>query len=355
MLREIKLKNFRNYDSAEVEFNSDLVLILGNNASGKTNLIESIYFLSNLSSFRSPDNLLAKREEDYFRINAVYGERQLEAVVQTQPMLKRQFKIDDQKIKRLAWSAFETVLFAPTDLNIFSLGPSLRRKYLNETLSQKHKSYAADLASLEHVLKQRAALLVMMSKGLAQDFQLDFWNHELANLSLRISNARREFIEFIKKEFALTYNNISEFSGEFEITYKGLSAETTTEEFIKLLNEHREAEVRSGTNLIGPHRDDLIINKDGVLNIYNSSRGELRSQILAIKLLQAKYLSTTETKPVILLDDVFSELDDMRRNRLLESLVGHQIFITTTEESHLPKFEKPHQTVRVVDGIISNI
>src|SRR5687767_4514221 len=175
---EIKLKNFRNYKKAEVETNSNLVLILGDNTAGKTNFLESIYFLSCLKSFRAPDNLLVKNGEDHFAISGKFGEEKLEAIVQVIPSLKRGFKINDQKTKRSLWRPFSTVLFVPSDLNLFSLGPNYRRKFLDEILSQKSQEYNAALTSLDHVLKQKAALLEQLNQGLGDRSELEFWNEQ---------------------------------------------------------------------------------------------------------------------------------------------------------------------------------
>jgi DNA replication and repair protein RecF len=116
----------------------------------------------------------------------------------------------------------------------------------------------------------------------------------------------------------------------FRIEYKGLPEEYDAGLFLARLREYLEAEIRSGQNLFGPHRDDFNVYKDGELNIYSSSRGELRAQILAVKLLQGQYLTVGEDRPVFILDDVFSELDERRRQLLLAALAGHQVFITAT-------------------------
>ena len=132
---QVSLKNFRNYKQISIDCDADLVLILGDNASGKTNFLESIYFLSRLKSFRAPDNLLVKNQEDYFELQAAVDNQSFEAMVQINPVLKRQYKINDQKTKRGLWQSFSTVLFVPNDLNLFQLGPILRRKFLDEIFS----------------------------------------------------------------------------------------------------------------------------------------------------------------------------------------------------------------------------
>src|SRR5690348_4297838 len=141
-LHAIKVHNFRNYDRAEAEFHSDLVLVLGPNAAGKTNFLESIYFLAQLRSFRSPDEWLVRQGQEHFDIAGRYHSQKLSAVVQTEPVLRRAFRADDVKVKRAFWPGFPVVLFVPGDLNLFTAGPQARRKFLDETISQVDKPYA---------------------------------------------------------------------------------------------------------------------------------------------------------------------------------------------------------------------
>ncbi len=337
MLKRVYLENFRNYKKLDLETDNDLVVVIGDNASGKTNLIESIYFLAYLRSFRAPDNLLVNTQEDYFKIVGETEDAVMEAVVQVRPALRRGFKVDGQKIKRLHWRTFRAVLFVPNDLNLFILGPSARRKYLNETISQINPAYAADIMGLEHVLKQRAALLHDIRVNFAARDQLDFWDTQLAEISIRLSKSRRDYLSYVGDRFSDSYQKLTQLPSDFRVDYKGLPSEYDPDMFLTRLREYQEAEIRSGQNLFGPHRDDFNIYKNNELNIYNSSRGELRAQILAIKLLQAEYLTIGEDKPLILLDDVFSELDETRRAMLLSSLKGNQIFITTTDEHEASK------------------
>ena len=345
------LENFRNYSKISVSTDADLVLILGENAAGKTNFLESIYFLSRLKSFRAPDELLIKQGEDFFGLKGAVGSRQLEVVMQKSPSTKRGYKIDGQKTPKSLWQAFRNVLFVPGDLNLFILGPSARRKFLDDILAQKNKEYALALVSLDHVLKQKSALLEALNQGQGDLNQLDFWNDQLAEFSETIAEARQGFVDFLTSRFSQTNQSLTGFGSKFSVEFK--TQANTKQGFLEKLGLLREAEIRSQMNLVGPHRDDFTLAKDGVLNIYNSSRGELRMQILALKLLQAEFLSDGENKPIILLDDVFSELDETRRTKLIENLQGHQIFITSTEEHHLPKFTKAVLVLKVENnGII---
>jgi DNA replication and repair protein RecF len=325
-----------------VDTDSDLVVIVGPNASGKTNFLECIYFLSRLKSFRAPDNLLVSTQEDYFKITANYNNQKLETIIQVYPKLARSFKLDDQKIRRMNWKTFATVLFVPQDLNIFDLGPSYRRKFLDQTLSQVSMQYALDLATLDHVLKQRSALFDQIVGQQASVADLAIWNTELARVSVSINKLRIKFIDFLNSKLEDTYKNLTDFGSRLKLIYKGIGV-STEPEFLEKLGQYQLGEVRSGQNLYGPHRDDFIIEKDDKENIYNSSRGELRAQVLTLKLLQAEYLKSHKLNPIILLDDVFSELDEVRRTKLIESLSGSQIFITTTEEHHLPDLGRDAQ------------
>ncbi|MEJ0021636.1 MAG: DNA replication and repair protein RecF [Candidatus Doudnabacteria bacterium] len=350
-LQNISLENFRNYSKVSVPTDADLILILGENAAGKTNFLESIYFLSRLKSFRVQDDLLVRNQENYFNLSALFGEQKLELVVQTKPALKRQFKSGGQKTQRTFWKTFPVVLFVPNDLNLFHLGPVLRRKFFDETISQVDQTYVLDLGSLDHILKQKTALFEQIYQGQAKPFELDVWNQELAPVAIRITKKRQELVDFINQKLSGRISQLTGFNNQARLEYKRMFA-NTEEELLASLKAHGEAEVRSGKNLIGPHRDDFELQKDSQLNIYNSSRGELRAQVLALKLLQAEYLSGSGRKPIILLDDVFSELDEIRRGRLLENLSGHQIFITSTEEHHLPQIAKSALMLKVENNEI---
>ncbi len=350
-LKQVSLHNFRNYNKISINTDADLVLILGDNAAGKTNFLESIYYFSRLKSFRAPDDLLAKQGEDFFSLKGRTDEEVFEIIIEVRPRVRRAIKANDQKIKKGFWKTYPVVLFVPNDLNLFQLGPVLRRKFLDETISQIDMNYSLDLESLDHVLKQKSALLEQVYNNQATSDDLDFWNQQLAETGVRITTKRQALVDFINEHLTDKENELTGFKNKFELKYKRIQAKTT-EELLDSLKAHQAAEIRSGKNLIGPHRDDFEIYKNEQLNLFNSSRGELRAQILALKLLQAEYLGQGGKKPIILLDDVFSELDETRRTKLIESLKGHQIFITSTEEHHLPKIAKDSLVLKVENNEI---
>src|SRR5690606_10624256 len=150
---------------------------------GKTNLLESVHYLSRLKSFRAPDEFLVRHGESFFEISGRGPDWNAQAIVQTIPVTKRAFRLNEQQIPRNRWQLFRTVLFVPGDLNLFISGPAARRKFLDEVLVQTSAEYAAALQSLDHVLKQKSALLDQLREGLGDLGQLDFWNEQLALFS----------------------------------------------------------------------------------------------------------------------------------------------------------------------------
>ncbi|MGE5392367.1 MAG: DNA replication/repair protein RecF [Candidatus Saccharibacteria bacterium] len=354
MLTRLELENFRSYEKIGVDCGSDLVLVLGENAAGKTNLLEAVYYLNTLESFRSPDPLVVRRGAGHFRVSGRFDDgREAEVVVQTSPVTRRGYRIDKQKTRRSDWSINPVVLFVPQDLNLFFLGPANRREFVNRILSQVNPGYRTDLSELTQVLKQKTALLEAIRDGVADRAELSFWNDRLADISLRIYEGRSEFASFVNSRFPEVYARITDLPGSFSLEYRHMK-KTEKSELMAHLTEHIEAEVASGTNLIGPHRDDYRLLKDGVEVIHLSSQGELRSQILALKLIEAAFLEgRSGRKATVLLDDVFSELDEMRRGRLMEFFAENQVFITTTEEHHLPGFKREFMVLRLSQSLLN--
>ena len=187
------------------------------------------------------------------------------------------------------------------------------------------------MVNLDHILKQRSSLLLQILERTAKREDLEYWNQRLAEVSLRIFFKRGAFISFLNLNFSEKYQVITTFTSRFEIKYFGISVNSPVE-FLEKLKSYEDAEIRTGQNLYGPHRDDFEVIKDSVLNIHNSSSGELRSQVVALKLLQAEYISQHGPKPIMLLDDVYSELDRKRKEALTASLKDYQIFITTFDK-----------------------
>ncbi len=232
------------------------------------------------------------------------------------------------------------VIFDPTDVDLFSKTPDARRKYLNMVLSQKRLEYLDALISYKRVLFQKNRLLQEIKQGRGGQEALGSWNEQLVNFGSLITYERKKFVNFLNNSVAEIYSSISGFHRPVEVFLESLpgdSFEEVAENFRLKLAAAAPKEQLTGMCLVGPHRDDFFLKSEGLFLSPFSSRGELRSQIVALKILELEYLSKEGEQPILLLDDVLSELDDTRRTFLLKYLQGKfQTFITTTQPLEMP-------------------
>ena len=232
------------------------------------------------------------------------------------------------------------VIFDPTDVDMFSKTPDYRRKYLNMVLSQKNLEYLEALTNYKKALFQKNKLLQDLKAGRTPAGDLGSWNDQLVNYGSLIITERKKFVSFLNTSVAEIYSTISGFHRPVEVDYETLPGNTKEE--IEVAFREKLALVESKekfltTCLVGPHRDDFSLKSEGLFLSPFSSRGELRSQVLALKILELEYLSKGGEKPILLLDDVLSELDETRRTFLLKYLQGKfQTFITTTHPLEMP-------------------
>ncbi len=338
-LKNLEIKNFRNYPDLNLKITHDMVVFSGPNAVGKTNLLESVYFASLFKSFRDDAEFIFLRGTGAAEIKVVMekggAEHLLEVYLENRDKIYANFKIDGVRKKRKEAQGFmSVVIFEPSDVDMFARAPEVRRKYLNMVLSQKSPVYLDDIAQYKKIIGQKNRLLGDVQTGAAQPPLLDSWNDQLVEAGSRIIWERRQFINFLNQHVAEIYTAISGFHRPVEVFYQGSaggSAAEIAEHLKAALGQYRAKELASGTSLVGPHRDDFFLQSDGVYLSPFSSRGELRSQILALKILELEYLSRDGEKPILLLDDVLSELDETRRTFLLKYLSGKfQTLITTT-------------------------
>jgi len=338
-ITNIQIKNFRNYPDLDLSITSDMVVFSGPNAVGKTNLLESVYFASLFKSFRDDAEFIFMKGSNAAEIKIAVEQGKeshtIEVYLEKREKIYANFKIDGVKKKRREAQGFlNVVIFEPTDVDIFTKAPEARRKYLNMVLSQKSSAYLDNLANYKKVLSQKNRLLQDIRSGSAQPDTLVVWNEQLVDLGTEIILARKAFINFLNQNISEVYTAISQFHRTVEVVYETLDGNTAgeiKEQFEIQLKRLAERESAAGTALVGPHRDDFYLQSEGLYLAPFSSRGEQRSQILALKILELEYLSHGEDKPVLLLDDVLSELDETRRTFLLKYLQGKfQTFITTT-------------------------
>lgn len=345
-VRNIQIKNFRNYPDLDLKISSDTVVLTGPNAVGKTNLLEAIYFASLFKSFRDDNEFIFLKDSTNAEIRMLVekeGENhELVVFLSKREKIYANFLIDGVRRKRREAQGFlRVVIFDPSDVDMFSRPPETRRKYLNMVLSQKSPEYLEDLAQYKKVLFQKNRLLADIRSGNTGAVNsLVEWNQQLVVLGSRIILARRQFVNFLNQSISDIYTTISGFHRPVEVTYDSLSGEgldVVQEAFMAKLENLKNKETLAGSCLVGPHRDDFSLKSEGLFLSPFSSRGELRSQVVALKILELNYLSRGEDKPILLLDDVLSELDDTRRTFLLKYLQNRfQTFITTTHPLEMP-------------------
>ncbi len=344
-IKNIKIKNFRNYPELDLVITGDTIVLTGPNAVGKTNLLESVYFASLFKSFRDDTEFIfMKYEGDLELVMQVEKEgkqRTLEVFLEKREKVYANFRVDGVKTKRANAQGFvSVVVFDPSDVDMFGKSPDVRRKYLNMVLSQNSPVYLESLGAYKKILFQKTRLLQDLKNGRGVGEGLEAWNQQLVEVGAVITSERKKFINFLNTRIAEVYTNISGFHRPIEVWYQGVEGESLAE--IKQNLQQKLETVSSKEKLLavclaGPHRDDFSLKSEGLYLPPFSSRGELRSQVLALKVLELEYLSKGSEKPILLLDDVLSELDDTRKAYLLKYLQGgFQTFITTTQTLDIP-------------------
>ncbi len=328
IIKSIKLTNFRNHDSFQLDCKDNTSLILGKNGCGKTSVLEAIYILTRGKSFRATDADIIKRGSDFYRIELEYfnGEKNV-AVYDNR---NKTFLISDKKSKRLpVKNKYPVILFLPSDLNLISHSPGRRREYFNHIFSQFDEKYASALSKYEKALKQRNELLKDES---VSDQQLFSWNLMLAKYGVSLYNFRKVFIEEFNKNLTNIYRSIAKNNDEVEIIYESAAEGLTEEKYLSRLEQDFKKDSLLGHTNFGIQKDDYIFEFNHSLANGSASRGETRSIILALKFIEADLIyQKTKKKPIILLDDVFSELDETRRQCLVKNFKDNQVIITSVK------------------------
>jgi DNA replication and repair protein RecF len=352
------LTDFRNYTSAEVAPAPDgLTVIVGGNGQGKSNLLEAVGWLATLSSFRgAPREAVVRRGYDQAVVRAE-GERDGRSLlVEAEVNLTRRDRVlvNRQPLKRARdlLGALRATVFAPDDLVLVKGGPAERRTYLDDLLVALHPRNDALRSDVERVLRQRGALLKQAGGRLTAEVAstLDVWDAKLAAVGTELASAREALVAGLEPEVAKAYDQVAAGAGgddvsvAYERSWSGSLAEA--------LLAARVDDVRRGVSTVGPHRDELVLGLSGMPARTHASQGEQRSMALSLRL--AGHTLVTEsggTPPVLLLDDVFSELDPERTEALVAHLPSGQALLTTA--GPLPAGVQAAATVRVVDGVLS--
>ncbi|MDO8583307.1 MAG: DNA replication and repair protein RecF [bacterium] len=331
-LKSLALQNFRSYKKAEFKFSSDTTLIVGPNTAGKTNLIEAIFFMAKGGSFRiDRDEQMVKFGEEVARIKARVEEKDLEVVIaqggvggHLRPFKK--YLINGVAKRKVDFVGnFFAVIFSPSDLEIIIGSPGKRRDFIDNILIQADREYRLAIGFYEKGLRIRNALLHKTKEtGMRNEKEFVYWDNLLIIQGQKITKKREDFIAYIQDSKKDVF--------KFEIFYdKSIISE-------ERLLQYKDAEAGAGVTLVGPHRDDFLmrINENEIK--YFGSRGQQRLAVLQLKLLELIFIEkTTKEQPILLLDDVFSELDEGHINLVLDMIGSQQTIITTTHEEFIPK------------------
>lgn len=326
IIKNIKLTNFRNHDSYNLDCTDETSLILGENGCGKTSVLEALYILMRGKSFRATDSEILKHGTNFYRIELEYlnGEK----IVAAYDGKDKFFQTLDKKSKRLPKkNKYPVILFLPSDLNLISHSPSRRRDYFDSIFSQFDENYATSLSKYNKALKQRNELL--KNDFITKDAFFS-WNVMLSKYGSDLYNFRKNFIDEFNFKITSIYRSIAENTDEIFISYK--TEINPTQDYLKILESTFERDHILGHTSFGVHRDDYIFNFNHTPADGSASRGETRSIILALKFIEANLMfEKLNKKPLVLLDDVFSELDETRRKALVKNFKNHQVIITSVE------------------------
>ena len=340
-IKELEIKNFRNYDYEKINFNKNINVLYGENAQGKTNILESIFICSMGKSFRTnKDKELIKFNKESSFININFENKNREGNIKIELSNKKQIyvnKIKQKKLRELLGN-INVVMFTPDDIEILKGGPQKRRKFLDIMISQIKPNYMHILSLYLKTLEQRNNYLRQIKFEDKNESLLEIWDEKLVEYGNKIYKYRNEFIEKIFNKLKIIHKEITNNKEDINIEY--FSDCKDKKDFLKLLKERRKLDIIKGFTTKGIHRDDFVIyiNEKNV-NIYGS-QGQHRTAILSLKLSELNIIyDELGEYPILLLDDFMSELDINRRKKLLENINNIQVIITCTEKLKLENLE----------------
>lgn len=330
-LKKLKLVNFRSYTEEEFSFDPNVTVILGPNGSGKTNILEAIYMLGMTRGFRGLNQQLVKSGEEWFRVEAEFSDDK--ELVVTWKNGQKKIVYNQQEVKPQDFiGSVPVVMFEPGSLQTVYGPPYQRRRLLDRVLSFTDKKYLKALLQVRRILKQRNSLL--KQKAVKKD-QIFGWDVLLVEQADYIRVRREELIKHLNRLLSKTYKDISRSSDKLTLNYNSkTTSDNYADELLRQLEKNIDMDFKYGSTSAGPHRDDIGILYNGQSLVDVGSRGEVRTTVASLVLAELAYLKkNADSRPVLLLDDVFSELDENRQTALLENISDVQTIITTT---HIP-------------------
>ena len=341
-IRKLSLVNFRNYSQREFHFSPQINLIIGSNASGKTNLLEAIYLLAAGESFRAQKNeALIHWSQNYALVEAEIETNQLKIVlIKKDGQVRKEFWLNQvKKTRREFLTAFLAVVFRPEEIRVVTGSPARRRDFLDKVLAPLDWRYRRALLTYEKALRRRNKLLLAINQGEANQAELFYWHQALAKNGEIVRQLREDFFTFVNQ-----FLRQSQFS---HLSYRYLANPIT----LALLDQRLKEDLAQATTSCGPHRDDFVFLDQRIpaqekdLALWGS-RAQQRLAILALKLAQLAFVrEKRREKPVLLLDDIFSELDHQGRDLVASLLEHYQIFLTATKK---PAFFSQEKNINLI-------
>jgi DNA replication and repair protein RecF len=337
IITSLRVQHVRAHRDYMLRLAPDVTVITGANGSGKTTLLEALYIALRGSSFKGTDKDILQRGESWYRIDTVFSDEsnrtvKFDANKQTG---RKQFTIDEKTYYRLPLQhRLPVVLFEPDDLRLLHGSPERRRRFIDHFIGQIDPSYVMTLRRYERALKQRNALL----KRQASRDDFFAWNVTLSEYGAAIIEKRHYFVDKLNERLNSTYKEIAHRSDIVRMVYSGAHSTHNQQKLLSDLHHATEKDLLLGFTTVGPHRHDVVFEFNNSPALSVASRGEVRSVVLALKFLEIDVIEQiTNEKPIVLLDDVFSELDDARQQHLTTLTKSHQIVITSATSSNRVK------------------
>jgi DNA replication and repair protein RecF len=337
-IQELSIRNFRNYCNLNISFSPEINFIIGNNGVGKTNILEGISVVSNIKSFRniSDADIIKWHENSYYSSVRVTGYHdslfEIGCTIENDT-IKKKLKIDGKEIKKSSeyYGRLLTVILSPQDINIINSTPDYRRRFFDSVISKIDETFFELLGDFKKVLASRNKLLKEIRANHKDKNDLDIWDHLFCDKASGIIAKRKQFIEKFNSVFKYFYTSIAVDDEAPVIRYESSTQTDNKESIKKLLIKSRMKDLNIGSTSLGPQRDDFILeNSSGNKFINYASQGQRRTAAVTLKVSECIIIEEEKkSKAVILIDDIFSELDEIRRSKLIDLLRrGNQIIFT---------------------------
>ena len=356
-IESVQLKNFRNYDSLELDLAPGTNIFYGNNAQGKTNILEALYLCGTTKSHkgsRDKDMIQFGKDESHIRMMVKRDELSYRIDMHLKKNKAKGVAINGLPIRKASelFGVVNLVFFSPEDLNIIKNGPGERRRFLDLELCQLDKIYLTNLASYNHIVNQRNKLLKDICVQPSLKETLDIWDMQMAEYGQKIIDKRSEFIKELNETVRKIHANLTGGLEELEVVYE---PDCTAGKLESVIHANREKDMRMRLTSEGPHRDDMCVMANGIDIRKYGSQGQQRTAALSLKLSEI-YIVKRKIKdtPILLLDDVLSELDSSRQNYLLDSIRDIQTLITCTGlDDFISHQFQINKVFQVVQGTVS--